>query len=546
MRLYAAHSIMERLIIGKTSLALSLACCLALTTAEARALALGELVLNSRLGQPLRAQLALTTGPGEAVDESCIALAKPAGASENQIPSLTKAKFSVEASGTGQLIRIGTLHAISEPVLRLVLQINCDGQANMSREFMLLLDPPDYAASVEGTPAIVERNPQASEETANDVPPLRAATQPQGLQSPAPARVTAQTKAVDAVPRKPPRKTANRPEVFRLRLSTDAIDLSASSKMTAAERLQLREKQLLLEADDQVATILTLKDRIKQLETQLAEVNLKVSTRFTELPPVSAQPAVAKPDNTAAQAPGKYFFWLGLAILFPLLVVFIAVRNRRRRQAQLQWEMEREYLLETAVEPPPPAAAKPAGVAAARPILTAMEGRQKFAAEEVYYDPTSIFNPSNEKITLTEVESVVEEADLYMIYGWTQKAIELLLQHIEKHPAEVQPWIMLFDIYHSQGLKDAFEKLAKRFQTSFDNMELWQKMQALGRKLDPQNSLYVSASGDTSVVKPGGREKHWIDGVPLNVFKSEAAGGTADTPAQPEPASNSSKDKRKN
>lgn len=537
---------MERLIVGKTSLALSLACCLALTTAEARALALGELVLNSRLGQPLRAQLALTTGPGEAVDESCIALAKPASASENQIPSLTKAKFSVEASGTGQLIRIGTLHAISEPALRLVLQINCDGQANMSREFMLLLDPPDYAATVEGTPAIVERNPQASEETANDVAPLRAATQPQGLQSPSPARVTAQTKTVDAVPRRPPLKAANRPDGFRLRLSTGAIDLSASSKMTEAERLQLREKQLLLEADDQVATILALKDRIKQLETQLAEVKLKVSTHVTELPPVSAKPAVAKPQSTAAQAPGKYFFWLGLAILFPLLVVFIVVRNRRRRQAQMQWEMEREYLLETATEPPPPAV-NPKGVAAARPILTAMEGHQTPAAEEIDYDPTSIFNPPDENITLTEVDSVVEEADLYMIYGWTQKAIELLLQHIEKNPTEAQPWMMLFDIYHSQGLKDAFEKLARRFQSSCANGELWQKVQALGRKLDPQNGLYFSASGDAVIGKQGASgEAHWIDRLPLDVFKNEVADGAADTPAQQKPASNSFKDKRKN
>jgi hypothetical protein len=541
---------MERLMVGRTSLALSLACCLALTAAEARALALGELVLHSRLGQPLRAQLALTTGPGEAVDESCIALAKAAGASGDQIPSLTRARFSVEASGAGQLIRISTLHAISEPAVRLVLQLNCDGQANMSREFTLLLDPPDYVTTIEGTPAVAERNPQALAETANDALPLHAATRPQGMPSPAPARVKARTKTVDTAPRKQSRKETGRPEGFRLRLSTGAIDLTASSRMTEAERLQLREKQLLLEADDQVATILALKDRIKQLETQLAEIKLKVSTSVAQLPPVLAQPAIAKPAGTVAQPPaqrpGRYFFWLGLAILFPLLVVFIVVRNRRRRESQLQWEMEREYVLEAATEQPPPAVEKPEGVAAARPMLTAMEARQKPAAEEVYYDPTSIFNPPDEKITLTEVDSVVEEADLYMIYGWTQKAIELLLQHVEKNPAEAQPWMMLFDIYHSQGLEDAFEKLAKRFHSAVESAELWQKVQGLGRDLDPQNSLYVSASGDAAVGRQGASgEAHWMDG-PLSVFKSEAGDGTADAPAQQEPASNSLKEKRKN
>jgi len=541
---------MERKMSSKTSLALSLACCLALTAAEARALALGELVLHSRLGQPLRAQLALTTGPGEAIDESCIALAKPAGTSENQIPSVTRARFSVEASGTGQLIRIGTLSPITEPAIRLVLQLNCDGQANMSREFTLLLDPPEYASSVEDTPAIVEHTPQALAKTANDNAPLRAASQPQDIQSPAPARVKARKKAVDTVPPKASRKAANRPDGFRLRLSTGAIDLSASSKMTEAERLLLREKQLLLEADDQVATILALKNRIKQLETQLAEINLKVSTSVAQLPPVSAQPAVAKSSGTSTQPPAKrpggYFFWLGLAILFPLLVAFIVVRNRRRRQSQQQWEMEREYVLEAATEQPPVAAEKSEGVAAARPTLTVMEARQNPAAEEVYYDPTSIFNPPDDKITLTEVDSVVEEADLYMIYGWTQKAIELLLQHVEKHPAEAQPWMMLFDIYHSQGLKDAFEKLAIRFRASFDSMELWAKVQSLGRNLDPQNRLYVAGSGDAAVGKPAASEAHWIDGVPLGFFKKETADGTADTPAQQEPAPDRLKEKRRN
>ena len=533
--------------VGKTSLALSLACCLALTTAEARAIALGELVPHSRLGQPLRAQLALTTGPGETIDESCIALGKPAGASENQIPSLTKAKVSVDASGTGQLIRISTPHAINEPAVRLVLQLNCDGQANISREFTLLLDPPDYAASIGSTPNSVERTPPALAQMPNGDQTLRAATQPPGMQSPAPARAKAQKQTIDSVPRKPYRKEASRPEGFRLRLSTGAIDLSASSKMTEAERLQLREKQLLLEADDQVANILALKNRIKQLETQLAEVNLKLSASVAALPPVSAQPAVAKPAaQPLAKQTGSYLFWLGLAVLFPLLVAFIVVRKKRRRQSQLQWEMEREYVLEAATEQPPPVAEKPQGVAAARPSLTAMEARQKPAAEEVYYDPTSIFNPPDEKITLTEVDSVVEEADLYMIYGWTQKAIDLLLQHVEKHPSEAQPWLMLFDIYHSQGLKDAFEKLAKRCHSCLDDAELWKKVQALGRDLDPNNSLYASPPDDAAVSRQPNSEGQRMDGVPLSLLKNVAAEGTEDAPAQQEPAPDSFKQKRRN
>ena len=531
-------------------MALSLACCLALTAAEAKALALGELVVQSRLGQPLRAQLAVTASPGETIEESCIALAKPARASENQIPLLNRARFSVEATNTGQLIRIGTLSAIDEPAIKLVLQLNCDSQTNVSREFTILLDPPEYGApdtSEEMQATIGFKTKVVADAAKTEPQPVAVATVPdltgrspsaRGSASHSPAKT--RKSPVVGIARKSLQQERNKPSGFHLKLSTGEIDLSASNKMTDAERLQLREKQLLLEADDQVANILALKNRVQQLEAQLAAMNLKLSTKVAQSVPAPANHTSGKPPGSAEQpagkTPGKLFFWLGLAVLFPLLVLFIVVRNRKRlRESELQHEMEREYGLDAKAETLPIGTAKPEGIAMARPVLTAMEGHQKSATEETYYDPHSIFNPPDEKITLTEVDSVVEEADLYMIYGWTQKAIELLLQHVERKPAEAQPWMMLFDIYHSQELKDAFEKLAKRFHSSFDNPELWEKVQALGRNLDPANGLYGSAAVNTMTGNPEG-DAHRTDEEPLDFSGYKDRTGAEEVAPAPESA----------
>jgi hypothetical protein len=537
---------MDHVAIGKSSLAFGLACCLALTAAEARALALGELVVHSRLGQPLSAQLAVAAGPGEAVEESCITLAKPSRGSETQIPLLSRAKFSVEATDTGQLIRISTLAAIGEPAVRLVLQLNCDGQTNVSREFTVLLDPPEYGTpgtseemlpTLDAKPSFVAdaAKPQPQSVAAGKAPNLTPrSTSARGSISDSPAKTRKSPAA--GIARKSLRQEQNRPNEFRLKLSTGAIDLSASNKMTDAERLQLREKQLLLEADDQVANILALKNRVQQLEAQLAAMNLKLSTKVAPSVADAANRANEKPprvaEQPAAKIPGKLFFWLGSAVLFALLLLFIVVRNRKRlRESELQDEMEREYGLDAES---PIGAAKPKSAPVARPILTAMEGLQKPASEEPYYDPNSIFNPPDEKITLTEVDSVVEEADLYMIYGWTQKAIELLLQHVEKSPAEAQPWMMLFDIYHSQELKEAFEKLAKRFHSSFDNPELWEKVQSLGRSLDPVNGLYASAAASTMTGNPEADTRR-TDAEPLDFSEHKDRAGLKDVTPEPAP-----------
>ena len=92
-------------------------------------------------------------------------------------------------------------------------------------------------------------------------------------------------------PAKPP-TPAPRRDGFSLRLSGAEVDLSRSRNVTESQRQQLREKLLVLDADDQVAALLSLRNTVKQLESRLNQMQLKLA----EAPLVKAprgEPVVA-------------------------------------------------------------------------------------------------------------------------------------------------------------------------------------------------------------------------------------------------------------
>jgi len=115
--------------------------------------------------------------------------------------------------------------------------------------------------------------------------------------APAPAREAAKPAAKEPPPRATPPAAASS---FSLRLSGSEMDLSRSRGVTESARATLREKQLILDADDQVAALLSLKNTVKQLESRLTELQLKLST--TTQPPVVKVEAKA-PAPVAATPP---------------------------------------------------------------------------------------------------------------------------------------------------------------------------------------------------------------------------------------------------
>ena len=107
------------------------------------AMLLGEASLHTFLGQPLKVTIPLKAGSDEELDSRCFSLVRPKGQGEHT-SYLTQANLELVDSNGRLELKIRSIQAINEPVLRLLVQGSC-GQGHLSREYTLLLDPVDYA-----------------------------------------------------------------------------------------------------------------------------------------------------------------------------------------------------------------------------------------------------------------------------------------------------------------------------------------------------------------------------------------------------------------
>ena len=128
---------------------------------HASALELGDVTVQSALGQPLRASIAYALAPNEMIQSHCIFL-RPA-ASTAGFPTVRNAT----ASASNGVIRLTGSVPIREPILNLNLMVDCPGTANLSRQYTLFVDPstgmtaPPAATVAERAPASVRRTEPA-------------------------------------------------------------------------------------------------------------------------------------------------------------------------------------------------------------------------------------------------------------------------------------------------------------------------------------------------------------------------------------------------
>ena len=123
--------------------------------APAAALELGDLKIDSSLGQPLRASIAYALNPYEELYDFCVYI-RP-GLTANGLPVLSRATVSV---ADGVILFSGS-RAIREPLLTMQVSIDCPYTAHLSREYTLMINPPTPV--IREGPIVVE--PSAAPET---------------------------------------------------------------------------------------------------------------------------------------------------------------------------------------------------------------------------------------------------------------------------------------------------------------------------------------------------------------------------------------------
>jgi hypothetical protein len=116
-----------------------------LAAGSAAALQLGELRVQSSLGQPLRASIAYALNPNEHIQNHCIRLDSTASG----LPAILNARVSVGQN----VIRLTGRAAVNEPLIAVSLNIECPGTARLTREYTAFVDPATTAVSAESAAA---------------------------------------------------------------------------------------------------------------------------------------------------------------------------------------------------------------------------------------------------------------------------------------------------------------------------------------------------------------------------------------------------------
>lgn len=104
---------------------------------------------------------------------------------------------------------------------------------------------------------------------------------------------------------------------------------------------------------------------------------------------------------------------------------------------------------------------------------------------------TTDFSQAGPGVIDTDDVDPVAEAEVYMAYGRDAQAEEILLEALHKDPKRLAIHVKLLEIYANRKSNKQFETLATElFAQTGGNGPEWEKVAAMGVKLDPSNPLY--------------------------------------------------------
>lgn len=284
------------------------------------AIGLGEINVQSFLGEPFRATIALQTTENEEVDVACLSLSPPPQ-TEGMV-YLRRARLSLsEQAGTRQLLVSGT-HVLDEPYLNIVIKSSCEAHGHMLREYTVLIDPPSYIATYTPPPQ-TDPEREVTDDTAPASPDLAKI-----IARPSPAGNLGARKSAKRPQGAVMKKTLGRTPAKRdqLKVISGVGDAPLKAEQTEKERLQQREKELMKELDDKTAQYLAMQSQLEKLEAKLAEMQKTIALQNKIM--ASMQQASAPARKTDFN--WKDYWLAGPFVLVAGLGYFLARRSRKQ------------------------------------------------------------------------------------------------------------------------------------------------------------------------------------------------------------------------
>ncbi len=482
----------------------------------ARALGLGDIRVQSALGQPLKAQLSLVGADLDVLATRCIN-AKVETADGSLLANLIVTIFRV---GQNNFMSLSARQSINEPAVRIVVDAHCETQ--LHRDYMILLDPPQYAPTpprTELVPVVKESLAVASTAMKTqklvDVRNFSRSNSSGGKEEKA---VLPSIKTPSpAIRRKSKLRRAASPVRDVLRLSDDSFveprGLKLSEHLSPMGERQLLENLVELRAaQNRMAALLRGEDSDQVRKIEQSNDQKKIQTLQIEAAQLRKQSQINQTlleETRTTSYSRNWVIVLGALVLFCIAIVVLLLLQIRRMQKVTKsswWEQGREKKeaerrksiedmvddVQASYEPVTKAAGTISGKNSGWDVNGAEEhGNSTFDKsttddiEQIFQKSTTknrtptleesnsstfnYFSPRGSSVKVEEISDVTQEAEFWMSVNDPQRAIEILdSQANNTHPDSPVPWLYLLDLYRLVNDKEKYDELRDRFILFFN------------------------------------------------------------------------------
>jgi hypothetical protein len=515
---------------------------LALAPCFANAVGFGEIVLLSRVGEPLRAEVPILAGAGEPIDTACFSLSALPG---SDLPVVSSARTRLLRNGANYRLQITGTRPIAEPIFIIGLRANCG--VDLQRDYVLMPPAPLMLADADNEAPPVIRSTVGRKATASREWRARDGDSLENIaESQASENIIEQRRLLAALQRANPgispeqllaEGTPVRMPNLRQRIAAERdneaepaprprrsqgseapparpkkaarIEVAANSPGSGKDRLVLGAPPEELKPGEKAVApgnkVSEMEERMLKLESTLHVLNQEVDklnsalTLTTEALAIQNKLQVAQATSTTAEsakairaavatpaAPNRSSQnnWLELllsAVVGGGIAASMAHYLGRRRPRPGEDEIPLAVSgYRPEAKPNPSAPGIPEKPTAKPPLEPSTRQTDQEVDIPLDSSPSAFNDEEVGDVNYSDGDSALALAEIMLSFGRVRGAAETLALHIEESsPDNIQPWSMLLDLYRRGDMPAEFSTLAERMREKFNvHIPAWEDTSA--------------------------------------------------------------------